>query len=225
MNLTSLKVVAVVLLLGGASEAVAQRTTKTTKPLTKTAKAPTKAVKAPVKRGPKLELPVVFEGACQLECCKYGPWHSTAPVMAFAARKPTARVAFRIDAGETVRAISGSVFTVKPGIVVMRRPDTIFVDRRSQRVPLALGEHDTLFTVDVAGEATDAYWWYRGKTYHTTNELNIFAVHEPKDEESYEVLSIPKQQWWVRVRNEKGKGGWLINPVSFPGMDDCGAPD
>jgi hypothetical protein len=117
------------------------------------------------------------------------------------------------------------IYTIKPGIVVMRRPDTIFVNRGSRRIELALPEKDTLYTVDVSGEETDAFWWYRGRTYQTTNELNIYAVHEPKDEESYEVLSVPKQQWWTRVRNEKGKAGWLLNPVSFVGMDDCGAPD
>jgi hypothetical protein len=230
MHPNNLKLITVVLVLAGSRTVIAQRATKTatapgkTAPAqSKTAKSPAKSTKAAVKRAPKLELPVELEGGCGIECCKYGPWHSTAPVMAFAAARPNARVAFRIDSGETIRGLRGLIYTTKPGIVIMRRPDTIFVSRGTRRIELALGDRDTLYSVDVAGEATDAYWWYRGKTYHTTNELNLFAVHEPKDEESYEVISVPKQQWWTRVRNAQGKTGWVLNPVSFDGIDACGS--
>jgi hypothetical protein len=69
--------------------------------------------------GTSLAAPIPFEdvGACPFEGCVYREWTAARPVEIRVARRSSAPVAFRLESGERVAAVTGVVVTVKAGRV------------------------------------------------------------------------------------------------------------
>jgi hypothetical protein len=92
--------------------------------------------------------------------------------------------------------------------------------KNARQATVNLLAHDTIYVVEVGGETTDAYWWYRGVTYHGS-DFSASGVHGASAGAAYDVLSVPTQEWWARVRNSTGATGWVLDPRSFNGISGC----
>jgi hypothetical protein len=161
------------------------------------------------------ELPFQQWGACPTECCRYGPWRANSSVTARTA--PGARnVAFSIARGERVDALTGVVITREAGVVVLERPYTV---ESKSGGNVTLPANARVYVLHNGGEGVDSVW-YRGATYRA--ELYATAVSAATAAYPRRVLSVPRYEWWVKVRNGRGKVGWVRDPLDFLGQGECG---
>ena len=172
-------------------------------------------------------MPIVSE-SCPMECCMLG--NLTAPTAVAALRTPDRRAdtAFLSQRGDTVVTTANRMVITKPGIIAFTSPYTIkahetkgFSVGRERQISFAAG--DTIFNIALVAEATDAWFWYRGQTYHADGgDLDIFSVHAALPSKPYRVESEPTYEWWVRAHDRRGRTGWFLNPSSFGGAGRCG---
>jgi hypothetical protein len=171
-------------------------------------------------------MPIV-SGGCPLECCGLGQW--TAPGRTAALRTPDSRAdtAFIVERDSVVKALRNRLVIKTPGVVVFTRAHTFLASREDGRTltarqPMTRAAGDTIYTVGLEGEATDAWFWHAGHTYHSSDNLDVFRVHEATADKPYAVLSEPTFEWWVEARAANGTTGWLFDPWRFKGTGSCG---
>ena len=157
------------------------------------------------------KLPFVDKGACPFECCQYGRWTAERRAVAFKSQSTQSGQAFAVERGQTITAVTGEVITRRAGIVRVIKPTTL----DGERVPAGA----VLYLLHSGGEGS-ALYWYNGRTHWA--ELYAETVHRGSAAFPWDVLSLPSTQWWVKIRNERGATGWLLNPQVFDGMDRCG---
>lgn len=211
---------ALVLLTAAGHDALAQTKITVKKAARTTAKKPARKT-ASSSATRSLKLPVEFQGGCAAACCTYGPWQATQRTPAYTARKVTSSTAFTIQPNETVTGLNGVLYTTKPGIAVLTQAITVKPYKNARQVTVQLPAHDTIYVLDVARATTDAYWWYRGVTYHSGSELAVSSIHVASASAPYDVLSVPTQEWWARVQSSTGATGWVLDPRSFSGIGGC----
>ena len=166
---------------------------------------------APAQNSGAPTLPFTDRDVCPFECCQYGEWTARSSYRVRTAPGIGASVAFAIHPGEKVQALTGLVITRKAGIVIVRK-ETKFYD-----VTLPAGEK--LYVLHPSGEGV-ALFWYNGATH--SGELEAETVHKGSAKRPWDVLSVPQTEWWVKVKNQRGTTGWILNPRGFRGMDACG---
>ncbi|HEV2245268.1 MAG TPA: hypothetical protein VGW37_01330 [Terriglobia bacterium] len=157
------------------------------------------------------KLPFTDPGACPFECCQYGEWTATSSQRVFKSTSRDSGLAFTIRPGEKVHALTGLVITRKAGIVIVRK-QTTFGD-------ITVPAGGKLLVLHRSGEG-EALFWYKGATHSA--ELDADDVHKGSAQYPWDVLSLPQTEWWVKVRNQRGATGWLLDPQGFRGMDACG---
>jgi hypothetical protein len=157
------------------------------------------------------KLPFVDRGACPFECCQYARWTAERGTAAFKSQSTKSGQAFAIESGKTITAMTGEVITRRAGIVRVLKPTTF----AGEEVPAGA----VLYVLHSGGEGT-ALYWFNGRTHWA--ELFADSVHKATDGFPWDVLSVPSTEWWVKVRNERGVTGWVLNPRGFKGMDGCG---
>ena len=169
------------------------------------------------------KLPFVDEGACPFEGCQYGAWTATAQVSVRKDSAANSPVEFTILPGEKITAISGKVITRKFGIVKMVKPvvfddiDTRAPQYSSHKLEIPTGA--VLYVLHEEGEGSCLYW-YRGATHD--QELYAGTLHKRTDDMPWDVISLPKTEWWVKVKTHDGRTGWILDPRDFQGMDALG---
>jgi hypothetical protein len=158
--------------------------------------------------------PVPFEdiGACPFEGCIYRDWTATAPVTARTDRSPGAPVAFTLQKGDHVRAVTGVVVTTTAGRVQFRKAASLWSTGGTIRV----APGDTLYLLTYLGEGA---WtaWFNGRRYDAVDGSEFCGV--PSDACSAIVVERPQSVWWVRL-NLKGVTGWTNEPEKFDNKDD-----
>lgn len=159
--------------------------------------------------GPKL--PFTDPGACPFECCQYGAWTASSSQRAYRSSNRDSGLAFTVQPGEKVDALTGLVITRKAGVVIVRK-ETSFGD-------ITVPPGETLFVLHRSGEG-EALFWYKGATH--SSELDADEVRKGNATYPWDVISLPKTEWWVKVKNSRGATGWLLDPHGFRGMDACG---
>ena len=157
------------------------------------------------------KLPFTDPGACPFECCQYGEWTASLSQRAYKSSSKESGLAFTVRPGEKAQALTGVVVTRKAGIVIVRKETKFY------KVTLPAGAK--LFVLHSEGEG-DYLFWYKGATHSA--ELYVESVHEGNVQYPWDVLSLPQTEWWVKVRNQRGATGWILNPREFRGMDGCG---
>ena len=168
-------------------------------------------------------LPFTDDGACPFEGCQYGGWTARARVVARRDADISSPVAFAIQSGEKITALNGKVITRQFGIVKMLKPivfddvETGPLPHLSHKVEVPAGA--VLYVLHEEGEGSCLYW-YNGATHH--KDLYAETVHKGDDDFPWDVISLPKTEWWVKFRNHDGRTGWVLNPRSFGGMDSLG---
>lgn len=168
-------------------------------------------------------LPFTDDGACPFEGCQYREWTAGARVVARRDANPSSPVIFEIQSGEKITALNGKVITRQFGIIKVLKPvvfdevDTHKVPYISHKVEVPAGA--VLYLLHEEGEGYCLYW-YNGAAHH--QDLYAESVHKGSDDYPWDVISLPKTEWWVNVKNHIGRTGWVLNPRYFRGMDALG---
>lgn len=157
------------------------------------------------------KLPFTDPGACPFECCQYGEWTASVSQQAYKSSSRKSGLAFTIRSGEKVSALTGLVITRKAGLAIVRK-QTSFED-------ITVPAGAKLFLLHRVGEGVDLFW-YKGAAHSA--ELYVDQVRKANDQYPWDVISVPKTEWWVKVKNSRGVMGWLLEPKGFRGMDACG---
>jgi len=156
-------------------------------------------------------LPFTDDGACLFEGCQYAEWTAKARAVARRNANITSRVVFPIKSGEKITALNGKVVTRQCGIArVLKR---VVLD--GSDVPAGA----VLYVLHGDGEGS-FFYWYNGATHH--EGLYAETVHKGDADFPWDVISLPKTEWWVNVRNHDGQTGWILDPFDFRGIDSLG---
>ncbi len=165
----------------------------------------------------KPNVPYIQNNVCPFECCQYGKWIAKSRLKAYKTEGDSSTIAFTIKPGEQFTAIKGNVHVVKLGIVVITESFDIF------------SKGDNVFVLSYKGEGFYDVW-YKGKVL---KDIEQFWPDElSKQTGKSRSKQLPEMIWWVLVKNEAGKQGWLmLKNISnngfllnerIDGMDACG---
>jgi hypothetical protein len=165
--------------------------------------------------------PAPFEdvGACPFEGCVYREWTAKEAAVVRVSRRPDARVAFRVQRGERVTALTGVVITTSPGRVRFRERTTL----STASGPIEITPEDTLYLLTYQGEGfTKA--WFGGRLY---TDVDASAFYNARCDTRPagcigRIVEQWKSEWWVQVQNRSGKVGWINQPEKFDGKDALG---
>lgn len=184
----------------------------------------TGALATPVQRAlgePETGPPMPYEdiGACPFEGCVYREWVANAPVTVRTGRRTSDPVAFTLQAGEHVQAVTGVVVTLKPGRVMFRAP----IDLPSTQGAVHVEPGDTLYLLTYRGEG-ETTAWFKGQLYETLDGSEFFnGLCELRPNEcNGTIVERPERVWWVRLRQLKGLYGWSSEPDTFDNKDSRG---
>ena len=115
--------------------------------------------------------PVPFEdvGACPFEGCVYREWVANAPVVVRTGRGAADPVAFRVNSGDRVQAITGVVVTVRPGRVQFKTATSF----SSSAGPVRVRPGETLYLLTYHGEG-ETVAWFNGRLYDWLDGSEFF---------------------------------------------------
>jgi hypothetical protein len=130
---------------------------------------------------------------------------------------------FVVQPGEKVTALNGKVITRQFGIIkalkrlVFDDVDTRTVPYSSHKLEIPAGA--VLYVLHEQGEGYCLYW-YNGAVH--SQDLYAETVHKGTDAFPWDVVSLPKTEWWANIKNHDGRTGWVLNPTNFRGIDALG---
>lgn len=162
--------------------------------------------------------PMPYEdiGACPFEGCVYRDWIANDRVMVRTERRPDSPIAFTLEKGERVRAITGIVVILKPGRVQFR--NAVDLTSTAGRIHVEPGE--TLYLLTYHGEgATSA--WFKGRLYDEVDGSEFINARCDVQPGSCNGTIVEKLQrvWWVRLRKQNGLTGWTNEAEKFDNKD------
>ncbi len=163
-------------------------------------------------------LPFEDDGACPFEGCRYGEWTALTTVEVHSDRRTTAPVAFRVQPGERVTAVTGVVVTLRAGRVQFDRPQRLYTSAG----PIDVSPDQTLYLLTYQGEGfTKA--WFNGRLYHDVDASSVLnAVCRTPGRCPGRVLEPARSEWWVQLRNQAGQIGWTRDAARFDGKSWLG---
>jgi hypothetical protein len=172
-----------------------------------------------------------WPGVCPQACCSYNTeWIAAEATQVFAEPRASGDAAgapiFVLQPGESVRALTGTLFTVERGILQVIEdfsadasyPD--FSERHRQMVTLNAGETREVFAVRGANT-------YRIAHKNTIVDANLLRVgtrdvcSRAKPRCVAILTKSPFLKWWVMVMNARNQSGWIEDPRSFTVLQPC----
>lgn len=174
-----------------------------------------------------------WAGTCPGECCRYNvDWIATAETRAWpeprpeTSRTPDQRPVFTIRPGDVVRALTGNLYSLEPGVAEMRDDFSTdatygdFSERHRQTVTFDAGEHVTLLA------------HLRGDLYRIVHDevpidANLHAVGtaaacgQRRTPCAGIITRMPVTRWWAMVMNENQGVGWVQEPSERFRMPPC----
>ena len=165
-------------------------------------------------------LPFTDEGACPFEGCHYAAWIAKTATVARRDANTSSPAVFTIQSGEKITALKGKVITLQFGIIKTLKP-VVFDEVETRTVPFTSHKIDipagaVLYLLHEEGVCYCLYW-YDGATHR--QDLYAETVHRGNADFPWDVVSLPKTEWWVNVKNHDGQTGWILNPFDFRGID------
>lgn len=166
-------------------------------------------------------LPYLDWGACPFECCVHFQRRVRAPVTVHEARSAKGKVVFEVRRGEAVRGVTGVVITYEYGVSKVLKPIQLGYPLKGDKPVLSLRPGELLYTLHHLGEGLDLFW-YKGRLYSDQISAREPDPDPPPPDLNVQVISVPKDVWWVKIRNRKGQPGWSRETEKFDNMDACG---
>lgn len=127
---------------------------------------------------------------CPGEGCQYGNWKTSESIVVFDKPKGTKKIG-ELIAGEMFTAISGNIY-LKPLEIIVTEPFEVYDSLGS----IILEPGRRYFELSYIGEG-HAKVWVNGRIMISSN-----SVYNPT------------QEWWVQIKTQKGKKGWIKYPDS-----------
>lgn len=154
----------------------------------------------------RIRAPYVVQGACPHEGCRYGVWFSAEPRTLYSSPDGSPLGA-RIEPGERVAALTGTVFVNPARAVVVR-------DFGS------LKAGDQVLVLDYLGEGQAVYWSngrYFADGQPDCPRLDCTAILrlEGPRRPGVDVSNAAEYTWWVKVQRRDGTQGWIRNDSGF----------
>jgi hypothetical protein len=142
--------------------------------------------------------PIPYEdsGACPFEGCVYRKWIATKKTSIRKDRQTNSPIAFSINEGESVTAITGVVITTTPGEIKVLKPIKI------GDVTASVG--DFVYILTHLGEGVSKMWYKGNLGTPSLDDLDNLEFKKPSE-----------YSWWVQVKNKKGQIGWTNQPENF----------
>ena len=159
-------------------------------------------------------------GACPFEGCVYREWTANARVIVRTDRQVDAPMAFTLEKGDRVQAVTGIVVTTRPGRVQFRNP----ADLSTERGPLHVEPGQTLYLLTYLGEGSTVAW-FNGRRYDAVDGSSEFFNALCQDNPAGcngSILERPQNVWWVRLKSQRGITGWTNEPGQFGNKDALG---
>lgn len=143
-------------------------------------------------------VPYIQRNICPFECCQYGEWIVKTALSVYKKEGDTSAIVFKIKPGEKVTALRGNVHIVKLGILVVKKPFNL--KNKSSKTIFTKG--DKFYVLSYGGEG---YYdlWHKGKG------LDIDLNDSDQIWANSELVQPPRMIWWVLIKNNEGKQGWL----------------
>ncbi len=165
--------------------------------------------------------PLPFEdiGACPFEGCVYREWAANSQVTVRRERRPDSPVAFTLEKGDRVQALTGIVVTLKPGRVQFRNA----VDLTSSAGRLYVEPGETLYLLTYYGEGVTTAW-FKGRLYDEVDGsefINAICDFRPGTCNGT-IVDKPQKVWWVRLRHRNRVSGWSNETEKFDNKDRFG---
>jgi hypothetical protein len=184
------------------------------------------AADARAQRGQSQGPPLPYEdvGACPFEGCVYREWIAKAAVVVRTSRGVKAPVAFRLQKGERVQAITGVVVTERPGRVQFRAAvDLTAYSYTSGPQRIHIEPTDTLYLLTYRGEGASAAW-FNGRLYDEVDASAFFnsACTDNGASCAGRIVEQPVSVWWIQLKNKAGSIGWTNEPDKFDNKDALG---
>jgi hypothetical protein len=161
-------------------------------------------------QGPKMPYKAV--GACPFECCVYRQWTANKDTVIYKQMSERSAVAFKVKRREKVTGVTGVVITKKAGTVKALKDLTVketskdfFADNK-----IFIKSGEVMYVLNSIGEGF-YYLWYKGKLFQEQIDT----------EKDLKILTMPKDDWWVKIKNRKGQTGWTKLPENFDNKDSC----
>jgi hypothetical protein len=147
--------------------------------------------------------PFIDRNDCPLEsgCNFHADWVAETPLTAYAVEGHPTRVAFRIATGERFAALRADMYVTRPGIVVMLAPlDPNCEPPDCWEPGFRTGER--VYVLSYRGDGRYLIS-HRGRL----REVDAFWARQPSSQAR--IRQAPEMFWWVLVRNQSGRLGWL----------------
>ncbi|MEJ5277413.1 MAG: hypothetical protein WHU94_16025 [Thermogemmata sp.] len=148
----------------------------------------------------------VDSGACPFEGCVYREWVATKDTDAFADWQTyslSTRRIFQVREGRKVEALTGVVVIERPGVVLVKRGLSL------RDVKLLPGQIFYVLTTRGEGFA---------KVMFQNRLIDNVNLNDYKNE-FFQFLAPPKTVWWVQIRDEQGRVGWIKDADNFKNKD------
>jgi hypothetical protein len=172
------------------------------------------AVRQPESAGP----PMPYEdiGACPFEGCVYRDWIANSPVTVRTERRADSPIAFTLEKGEHIRAITGIVVILKPGRVQFQSAADL--TSTAGRIHVEPGE--TLYLLTYHGEGSTTAW-FKGRLYDEVDGSEFINAQCDFQPGSCNGTIVEKLQkvWWVRLMKQNRLTGWTNEAEKFDNKD------
>lgn len=151
----------------------------------------------------------VDSGACPFECCKYGTWTAIEPVPAFLSPGNNDSLTCMISAGESFHAITGEAHVMPVNFLFETQVDNFNFG-------------DTISLLNYLGEGV-----FKAKTKMgqvISIELDFSPYEKPKNGKESKLGRLLQPytfQWWVKIKCQNGKFGWIDARQNISGRDGC----
>jgi hypothetical protein len=164
---------------------------------------------ATVSAHPALTLPYYDWGRCPFEGCTYQEWTTKQEVVARAEPSATASVLFRVPRNQKVQGLTGVVITEQAGTVTVLKPVKLGYNDQDEGPLLNMKAGERLDTLGSIGEGVMLFW-YKG---------NFYTLDYDYERTEIKYGPNPKNHWWVKIRDQQGREGWVAEAKNFAHTD------
>jgi len=162
----------------------------------------------------QLTLPYVVKDSCPFEGCVFRAWVVGRHVAVRTRMSRTAPIAFTVNRGDWVRAITGVSITYRPDVVRFTRDTQTPVPRR---------RGETLDVLLFTGEGFGTIW-FNGRVIEDVDLsrlVNGACDGHPEACDGH-IERRGRIEWWVQVESADGVLGWTNETEAFGNKDALG---